>query len=397
MSFAAPNDEAGIAAVIRDAYAARAPLLVQGRGTKSAMLRPVQTARTLSTRKCDGISLYSPGELVFSARAGTVVSEIETVLAGAGQQMIAEPPDLSWLSGATAQQTLGGIVATNLSGPRRIAAGAVRDHVLGVRAVNGTGETIHSGGRVLKNVTGLDLCKLLAGSHGTLAVLTEITFKVLPAPETSCSVVLHGLEPPAAVAALAAAMGSPFGVSGAAHLPPTAAARLGADQSLTLARIEDFAASVAYRGEKLCGALRDFGCAEIWPAEASCAAWASIRDAHVLPADPDQAVWRISVRPSRGPGVLAAARAAGADGYLDWAGGLLMLAGPASETLHAALTDAVRQAGGMWLVLRAPAAWRTGAAMVPAEPPPLAAITRRVKAALDPAGILNPGRIFAGV
>ena len=257
---------------------------------------------------------------------------MEATLAAAGQHMIAEPPDFSRMLGATGEQTLGGIVATNFSGPRRIAAGAVRDHVLGVRAVNGTGETFHSGGRVLKNVTGLDLCKLLAGSHGTLAVLTEITFKVLPAPEDSCSVVLQGLEPAAAVAALAAAMGSPFGVSGAAHLPPAAGRRSGADQSLTLARLEDFAASVAYRGEKLRAALSDFGRAEIWPAETSRAAWASIRDAHVLPADADHAVWRVSVRPSRGPAVLAAARDAGADGYLDWAGGLLMLAGPATET-----------------------------------------------------------------
>jgi len=397
MITAAPADEAGIAAAIADACAACEPLLVQGGGTKSAMLRPVQAVRTLSTRNCSGMTLYSPGELVFSARAGTRMADVETTLSATGQHMIAEPPDFSLLLGTTGEQTLGGIVATNFSGPRRIAAGAVRDHVLGVRAVNGTGETIHSGGRVLKNVTGLDLCKLLAGSHGTLAVLTEITFKVLPAPEDSCSVVLHGLAPHTAVAALAAAVGSPFGVSGAAHLPPAAAARLGATQSLTLARIEEFAASVAYRGEKLCVALNDFGHAEIWPGAVSRAAWASIRDAHVLPTDPDHAIWRVSVRPSRGPEVLAAARNAGADGYLDWAGGLVMLSGPASEPVHAAMTGAVRRAGGIWLVLRAPAPWRASVSVVPPEPAALAALTHRVKAALDPAGILNPGRIFAGV
>ena len=397
MITAAPADEAGIAAAIADACAACEPLLVQGGGTKSAMLRPVQAARTLSTRNCSGMTLYSPGELVFSARAGTRMADVETTLSATEQHMIAEPPDFSLLLGTTGEQTLGGIVATNFSGPRRIAAGAVRDHVLGVRAVNGTGETIHSGGRVLKNVTGLDLCKLLAGSHGTLAALTEITFKVLPAPEDSCSVVLHGLAPHTAVAALAAAVGSPFGVSGAAHLPPAAAARLGATQSLTLARIEEFAASVAYRGEKLCVALNDFGHAEIWPGAVSRAAWASIRDAHVLPTDPDHAIWRVSVRPSRGPEVLAAARNAGADGYLDWAGGLVMLSGPASEPVHAAMTGAVRRAGGIWLVLRAPAPWRASVSVVPPEPAALAALTHRVKAALDPAGILNPGRIFAGV
>ncbi len=397
MNAAAPADEAGIAAAIGDAYAAREPLLVQGAGTKAAMLRPAQAARTLSTVNCSGITLYSPGELVFAARAGTRLADIEATLAAAGQHMIAEPPDFSELLGATGGQTLGGIVATNLSGPRRIAAGAVRDHVLGVRAVNGTGEVIHSGGRVLKNVTGLDLCKLLAGSQGTLAVLTEITFKVLPAPEDSCSVVLRGLEPPEAVAALAAAIGSPFGVSGAAYLPPSAAARLGAHSSLTLARIEDFASSVLYRSERIRTLLGEFGRSEIWPGDASVAAWDAIRDASVLKTEPDDAVWRVSVRPSRGPDVLQAACEAGARGYLDWAGGLLMLAGAATEELHAAITDAVRRAGGVWWVLRAPAAWRANAAMVPPEVPALAAITRRVKAALDPAGILNPGRMFAGV
>ncbi len=389
-------DERHVGEVVRDAFAARTPLLIQGAGTKLCMLRPVQAARTLSVAGLTGVTLYAPKELVFGARAGTTLAEVEAVLAEAGQQMIAEPPDYSGLLGGAGAQTLGGVVATNLSGPRRIAGGAVRDHVLGVRAVNGVGELIRSGGRVLKNVTGLDLCKLLTGSHGTLGVLTEITVKVLPAPETTASLVLRGVDAGRGVAALSAALGSPFGVTGAAYLPESAAGLLGEAGALALARLEDFSPSVAYRGGKLAALLRSFGDVEMWDDARSRAAWRAVRDAAVLPAVATDAIWRVSVRPSQGPRVLDAARAVGAHGYLDWGGGLVMLAGPAVEAAHEAITAAARAAGGVWTVLRAPAPWRVTAALVPAEVPALAAISARVKAAMDPAGILNPGRIRAG-
>lgn len=241
----APETEADIADAVAEAAARREPLAVQGNGTKAAMLRPVQAVRVLSTRAHRGIVFYAPKELVIRARAGTTLGELEEAVAAEGQHLIAEPPGLAALLGATAPPTLGGIVGANLSGPRRIAWGAMRDHVLGVRAVNGMGEVIRSGGRVLKNVTGLDLCKLLAGSHGTLAVLTEITLKVLPAPETVGTVALFGLDAEAGIKALAAALGSPYGVSGAAWLPEQAARRIGLPGAATLMRIEDFAASVA--------------------------------------------------------------------------------------------------------------------------------------------------------
>jgi glycolate oxidase FAD binding subunit len=392
----APLDEAGVAEAVASAYAAREPLLVQGAGTKLGMLRPVQAARTLSVRKLTDVTLYAPKELVFAAQAGMRMADIEKTLAAEGQFMIAEPPDFSALLG-DGQQTFGGVVATNLSGPRRVAWGAVRDHVLGVRAVNGVGAVIRGGGRVLKNVTGLDLCKLLTGSHGTLGVLTEVTVKVLPRPESSASVVLRGLDARRGVAALSACLGSAFSVSGAAYLPAEAAALLGAADTLTLARIEDFAGSVAYRTDRLRALLVEFGDADIWPEAESMAAWAKVRDAAVLPAAESDAIWRVSVRPSQGPGVLAAALEAGARGYLDWGGGLVMLAGAATEAVHGAITGAVRQAGGVWSLLRAPEGFRTSMDVVPAEPPALAAITRRVKAAMDPGGILNPGRMFAGV
>jgi glycolate oxidase FAD binding subunit len=347
--------------------------------------------------QCAGVTLQAPKELVFAARAGTRLRDIQAVLAADGQHLIAEPPDYSRLMGTEGGPTLGGLVAGNLSGPRRITAGAMRDHVLGVRAVNGAGEIIVSGGRVLKNVTGLDLCKLLAGSHGTLAVMTEITLKVLPVGECSASLALHGLSPSAAVAALAAALGSPFGVSGAAYLPPAAAGHLGCSGAVALLRIEDFANSVAYRIDRLRAALAPFATdAEFWDQARSEAAWAAIRDADVLAPAENDAVWRVSVRPSRGPDILAASQAAGGDGYLDWGGGLLLIHGPATPAMHGAIMTAARGAGGVWTLLRAPAPLRLDVPVVPPEAPPLAALTRRVKASMDPGGILNPGRIFAG-
>jgi glycolate oxidase FAD binding subunit len=390
-----PLDEAGVITAVSDAYAARSPLLVQGAATKAGMLRAVQAAATLDMSGYTGVTLYAPKELVVAARAGTKLADLQAELAASGQHMIAEPPDYSALLGTQGAQTLGGVVATNLSGPRRVTGGAVRDHVLGVRAVNGAGALIKSGGRVLKNVTGLDVCKLLAGSHGTLAVLTEITLKVLPAPEDTASLVLRGQNPQAAVAALSAALGSPYGVSGAAYLPADTAARLGETAALTAIRLEDFAASVAYRAARLQADLTAFGDVEIWAAERSQALWAAIRDAAILQIPKDWAIWRASVRPSRGPAILAAAHSENGTGYLDWGGGLAMLAAPATEAAHASITETITKAGGVWTLLRAPAAWRNAAHVVPPEAPALAAISKRVKAAFDPAGILNPGRIFA--
>ena len=400
-SIAAQVGEAEIAASVAAAASAGEPLLICGNGTKMGMLRPVQAARSLSTRDHTGITLYAPKELIISARAGTPLPEIEAALSECGQHLIAEPPDLGALLHAPDRpQTIGGIVATNLSGPRRVAWGAMRDHVLGVRFVTGWGEVVHSGGRVLKNVTGLDLCKLLSGSHGTLGVITEVTLKVLPAPEATGTLVLHGLDAVAGVAALSAGLGSPFGVSGAAWLPAASAAQIpelaAFSRSVALLRIEDFASSVAYRTAKLRDTL-GFNAADILGDDASRAVWRAVRDARPLIGLANDAVWRVSVRPSAGPGVLRAVADVGVSGFLDWGGGLVWLTGPANATTHAVVEAAARAAHGTWTLLRAPEPLRAAVQVVPPEPPPLAAITRRVKAALDPRGVLNPGRLYAGM
>jgi glycolate oxidase FAD binding subunit len=261
--------------------------------------------------------------------------------------------------------------------------------------VTGRGEVIHSGGRVLKNVTGLDLCKLLTGSHGTLGIITEVTLKVLPGPEAVGTIVIPGLDAERAVEVLSAALGSPYGVSGAAWLPADAAtllpAPIAAGRPLTMIRIEDFATSVRYRTEKLRGEL-GFSGADILD---DSALWPAVRDVRVLPSSDGNGIWRVSVRPSSGPGVLRAVE--GMTGYLDWGGGLVWLAGPANETTHRSVEAAARAAGGQWTLMRAPDSLRNVVDVVPPEPASLAAITRRVKRAMDPRGILNPGRIYAGL
>ncbi len=401
---AAPADEAGVRDAVASAASARRTLRIIGNDTMAASLAPSTAADTLSLTHLTGIPLYAPKELVVSVRAGTPVATLTRTLSEAGQQLIAEPPAYAFLGpDVAARQTVGGMVAANLSGPRRVAWGGTRDHVIGVRSVNGSGELISSGGRVLKNVTGLDLCKLLCGSFGTLSVLTEVTLKVLPAAETSASLAVIGLDAAAAIGALSAALGAPYGVSAAAFLPEDAARRVPAlselGGSVALVRIEDFAPSVAYRAEQL---TRDLAIAapgariERLDADASRAAWADIRDVRPLSVGADDAVWRVSVRPSAGARVAASVEAAfGASTMLDWGGGLVWVAGRADAAAHAAVAEAARAAGGVWWLMRGPDALRRAVDVVPPEPPALARITAAVRAALDPAGIFSPGRLGA--
>ena len=384
----APADEAGIIAAVQAARAAREPLAIEGQGSKRGLLRPVQAARSLSTRGLTGVTLYRPAELIISARAGTPLAEIEATLAEKGQHLIAESPYLNGVFGTSAPPSIGGVVAANLSGPRRITWGATRDHVMGLRFINGAGEVIRSGGRVLKNVTGLDLCKLLSGSYGTLGVITEVTLKVLPAPETSATLLIETPDLASAVAALSAGLGSPFGVSAAAALPMK-------DHVIAAVRLEDFAASVAYRMEKLRGVLGSFGTQRVMEDAESRAFWRGVREVEPLQVMPDEAIWRVSVRPSAGPQIAAAASAIGGRVMLDWGGGLVWIAAYPSSANHTLISEAAHTQGGAAMLFRAPESLRLAVPILPEEATPLAKIGTRVKEALDPGGLFNPGHMRA--
>jgi len=388
-----PRDETELAACITQARSDRTPLAVTGGGTKAGLGRPSQAARSLGTSGLTGITLYEPSEMVIGARAGTPLAAVEAELATRGQALTFEPIDYRALLGTAGAPTVGGVAAGNLSGPRRIQAGACRDSMIGVRFVNGRGETVKSGGRVMKNVTGLDLVKLMAGSWGTLAVLTEVIFKVLPAPERAATLVLHGLEDARAIAALAAGLGSPFEVTGAAHLP-SSVERV----PKTLLRLEGFDASVRYRCGELRRLLAPFGAADLIDGAAAAALWRSVRDATFLAEPREASVWRVSVAPSRAPAVVAGlppglVRSC----FYDWGGGLVWLAVPsAGDAGAASIRGALAGTGGHAMLVRAPAEVR---AVVPVfEPlaPALAAVSASIKASFDPDHILNPGRMVAG-
>ena len=395
MTIHTPATEPEAAAIIAEAAERRTPLSIMGGGTKRGLGRAAQTQGLLSSKGLAGITLYEPAELVISARAGTPLSEVEAALAAKGQHLPFEPMDYRGLLGSTGEPTVGGMAASNLSGPRRIKAGACRDAFLGTRFVNGKGEVVKSGGRVMKNVTGLDLTRLMAGSFGTLGLLTEVTFKVLPRPQSEATLVLRGLSDIRAVEALSAALGSPFEVSGAAHLPD------GIDESgaRSLLRLEGVAEALRYRAKALAEALKPFGKAGRLEAEASRALWRSIRDAAFLAEPRERALWRLSVAPTKGPAVAQAiARELEARFFYDWGGGLVWLACPAigdagAEILHAT----AQRASGHATLVRAPETVRAAVDVFQPQPASVMRLSRGVKASFDPAGILEPGRIYPGV
>ena len=413
-----PTTPAEVVDIVAQAVADETPIEIVGQGTKRGLGRPVQAAQQLDLSGLSGITLYEPNELVLTCGAGTPLATIEAALKENNQQLAFEPADLSPLyGGVPGAGTIGGVLSCNLSGPRRLKAGAARDHFLGFKAVSGRGEAFQAGGRVVKNVTGYDLCKLMAGAHGTLAVLTDVTIKVLPAPEKSRTVLIYGLDDKSAIPALSRALNSPHEVSGAAHLPAAIAARSAVDfvagggRAVTAVRIEGPGPSVEHRCGSLRRELQDVGPTEELHSMRSSLLWREVRDAGSLLPDAACLIWRLSVPPAAGAQLIAdinipprsergqgGARPASpaADYYFDWGGGLVWLALPRSDDASAsAIRAAVARHGGHATLLRAPAATRLAVPVFEPQPEPLAALARRVKDAFDPRRILNPGRMAA--
>ncbi|MEM9046089.1 MAG: glycolate oxidase subunit GlcE [Pseudomonadota bacterium] len=389
MTTLAPKSEAELAEMVADAAGRGAPLEVTGGRTRQGLGRPVQAEATLSTRGISGISLYEPGALTLVVKAGTPVSEVEETLAAEGQMLPFEPMDHRAILRSEGEPTIGGMVACAVSGPRRLKAGACRDSMIGVRLVDGEGTVIKNGGRVMKNVTGYDLVKLMAGSYGTLGVLTEIGFKVLPKPQAEITLKATGLDDAKAVGAMAEALGSPFDVSGAAHIGA------GASDAVTQIRIEGLTESVTYRSQELIDLL-----GADWTAHEgtdSARAWEAIKNVTPL-ADREGAVWRVSVKPSDGPNLIAALREKiDVDAVVyDWGGGLVWLATPEEGDLGAVeLRVQTAALGGHATLIRASAVSRAAVDVFDPEPAPLQRISAGLRAKFDPKGILNPGRMRA--
>lgn len=396
-----PDTAEQAAEAVRWALSEGEPLDVAGTGSKRGLGRPMQTSYTLDLSGLNGVVAYEPEELVLTARAGTPMAVILPMLAEKRQQLAFEPQDTGPLFGRPAGQgTLGGVLACGLAGPRRISAGSARDHALGMEGVNGRGEIYKAGGKVVKNVTGYDVPKLMAGSFGTLTALTEVTVKVLPAPEDTRTLVLAGRDDAAALESLTRAMQSPHEVSGAAHLPADVAARSGvrgvsgAGGAVTLVRLEGFGPSVAARVAAL---KEELGADAVLDREESLAAWAEIRDVAYFSHHPDSPLlWKLSVPPSDGARIAAAIRdRLEAELYFDWAGGLLWVSTPSPDS--APLLRGLLNGSGHATLVRAPDDLRASVDVFQPLPDALMALTRRVKDGFDPRGILSPGRMYAGV
>ncbi len=410
-----PENADQVGEVLAWAAGEEIPLEIAGAATKRGLGRPLLGAHggegnriighSLDLSGLSGITLYEPEELVLTAGAGTSLAEIEAAVAEKGQQLAFEPMHMALLYGHEGG-TLGGAIACNLAGPRRINAGAARDHVLGVQGMSGRGEAFKSGGRVVKNVTGYDLSKLMSGSYGTLAALTEITIKVLPAPEKIRTLLVLGLDDDAAARAMTAALNSSHEVSGAAHLPGPVAGQSavsyvgGAGGAVTALRIEGFSPSVAARLEALRDLLASFGTLEELHSANSIKLWREVRDAAPFQTG-DQPLWRLSATPSAGPAVVRdIAAALPGVAFYDWGGGLIWyrLDGPSDDGgADVVRTVLANHGGGHATLVRADDAVRARVPVFQPQDKGLAALSARVKDSFDPRRILNPGRMYQGV
>ena len=366
MNIFKPKNESDVAQIIRETNQG---LNIIGGGTRGVV---ESGGNSIETKGLSGIIDYQPGALTMIAQAGTPLKEIESALSKEGQRLPFEPMNSRALLGRVGSPTIGGVFAANISGPRRIQVGAARDFLLGVRFVDGSGNILKSGGSVMKNVTGYDLVKLLSGSYGTLGVITQVAFKVLPIAETQATLILDGLDDKNAVNALTTAMNSPFDVSAAAHAP---------SKNQTYIRIEGFDKSVLYRSEKLQAHLKKFGEAQVVEKSQSESLWSKIRDVDVF-SDKTSDIWRLSVKPTAAPEIVSAI---GFHQYLyDWSGGLIWGALPQGSDPRLALA----KFGGHATRIRG----KSG--RVPRFQPQtklIAELSEKIRCKFDPKGVLNTG------
>jgi glycolate oxidase FAD binding subunit len=355
-----PVTEAELAEAVAGATG---PLVVRGGGTRTI---GHAHGEVLETGGLSGVTLYEPGALTLVARTGTALADVEATLATERQRLAFEPPDLRALLERSGTSTIGGVVAANASGPRRVQAGAARDAALGVRFVDGSGAVIRNGGRVMKNVTGYDLVKLVAGSRGALGVLTEVSLKVQALPEAEATLVVEGLGDEAGLAALRKAQGSPFDVSGVAR-----------HSGRSLIRVEGMAGSVAYRAAALTALVG--GEVSRVEGEASTALWREVRDVAPFVGGAGD-VWRVITLPTAAAGIVAGLEA---EAIWDWGGGLVWLRTDPGRGAEVAAAVAGR---GHATLMRG-----TGGPVFPPEAPEVAALVAGLKARFDPRGILNPG------
>jgi glycolate oxidase FAD binding subunit len=381
-----PADEREVCEAVAEAAAAGRALEIVGGGSKRGIGRPQRQTQQLSTSAFSRVIDYDPAELVLTVEPGVRLCELETLLAQSNQMLAFEPWDFAETTGGGARQsTIGGLVGSGLAGSRRISAGSVRDHMLGFHAVNGRGEAFKAGGNVVKNVTGYDLPKLMAGSWGQLCVLTRITLKALPRPMETRTLALRGLKHTAAVDAMGRAMRAPADVAAASYVPES-----GDETSLTAIRLEGFGPSIEARSRLLAGLLADVGRLDAMESNEADAHWRRVRAGDVPQAEQLPLLWRMVVPPARGAEVLDGVERFGGAGMMDWAGGLIWARSVAEAV--GVIREVAELAGGHAMLVSAPEDVRGDVPALNPEPPAVAALSRRVRAAFDPARIFDPQR-----
>ncbi len=390
-----PDSEKEYADVVRQAAADNTGIRILGGGSKEKLGQKVQSMITASTEKLDGVTHYDPGALSLVVKAGTTMNDIEEVLDKEGQRLAFEPTDYRGLFRTHDKNpTIGGIVACGISGPRRIRVGACRDSLLGVRFVNGRGEIIKNGGRVMKNVTGYDLVKFLCGSYGTLGVMTELSFKTAPKPETEATFIVSGFDDRQAIRFMSLALGQPLDISGAVHAP--------GETPETYLRIEGLRSSVKHKLQRLEKLLVDFsgmpnfGSNVIRSTESE-NLWQKIRDIDCY-TETSGAVWKISLRPIDTPPFMELLKEnMDVEAFYDWGGGLIWLHTPTINSETAGLVRMILDRfGGHATLVKANDALKEYTGVFHPEPKPLALLAKKIRAEFDPCHILNPGLMTVG-
>ena len=393
MAHFAIADEVELVDVVRAAREMREPFEILGRGTKRAYGRATTIANTLDVSALSGILNYEHDELVITTRAATPLSEIEAVLNQRQQRLGFDPADWGPLFGAPAKAgSIGGALSADTNGPARLRFGAARDHLLGYRAVNGFGEVYKAGGRVVKNVTGFDLSKLMCGALGTLGVLTEVTLRVYPRAAVSQTLIVKDVMPQEGFAVLRRAWSSPFEPTGLAYLSGCAA------QAFTVGDCGRGAALLRVEGaeeplkEKVAALRALLSTCTLYRIDDGDTVFAQIGEGSPF-LNYAGDVWRLSVPQARAAACIERVNAP--LWFADWAGGLLWLGLPASSA--PVLRAIAAGVGGHATLFRANAESRENISVFQPEPPAHATLTKSVKAAFDPLALFNPSRLFEGL
>ena len=401
-----PSSPADVKETVEWALSSATPMAIVGNNSKKLLGQPTNLDVTLDLSNLKGIITYEPSELVLTARPGTTLKEVREILEERGQELAFEPPDYGAFFGKDSDRaTLGGTIACNLSGPRRIRTGGARDHFLGMQAVNGRAEIFKAGGKVVKNVTGYDLCKLIAGSYGTLALLTETTFKVLPKSEKVRTILVSGLTDQFALSIFQKIMAGPAEPTALAHLPMGIAKRSDVDlvsegsTSISAIRMEGPTPSVLQRTKTLLQYLQPFGHTEELHGHRSAILWKEIADLHSFVGNLNSTIWRVIVPPSSSSSITQTlSEQFDISWFYDWAGGLIWIESEfEADALHTAIRAGVAEEGGQALVIRKGNGLSVSAEVFQPLPKPIFQLNYRVKQAFDPNAIFNPGRVYTGI